>query len=84
MCWIPGLSMGFLEVGLLYPREWSKIEACHMHLYDLGLQRQAEVGSKESDRLLGARNWEGLAETLVTPDTSGVGGCCRWGYSFGQ
>ena len=48
------LRMGFLEMVLLYPREWCKTETLAHTSDGLGKQRQAKVGGKESYRLLGA------------------------------
>ena len=62
MLWIhrmARLSMGFLEMGLLYTREWCKTETLPHTPDGLGLQRQAKVGGKESDCLLGAwKDWQ--------------------------
>ena len=61
MRWIPRMAdsvWGTLEMGLLYLREWSKTETLPHTLDGLGMQRQAKVGGKESDRLLGAwKDW---------------------------
>ena len=49
---------GTLEMGLLYPREWRKTETLPHTPDGLGMQRQAKVGGKESDHLLGAwKDW---------------------------
>ena len=73
-------ASAFLEAGLLYPREWCS----HIYLYGPGAQGQAELGC---DSFFGAWDWdqlEGVAETLVVPDTSGVGGSGGWGQGSGQ
>ena len=61
MRWIPRMAdsvWGTLEMGLLYLREWCKTETLPHTPDGLGMQRQAKVGGKESDRLLGAwKDW---------------------------
>ena len=49
---------GTLEMWLLYPRVLCKTETLPHTPDGLGMQRQAKVGGKESDHLLGAwKDW---------------------------
>eukprot|EP00731_Ephydatia_muelleri_P001266 Em0001g1266a len=62
-------------------------DCCHIHLYDPGVHGLAEVCCKQCNSFFRARDWdqlEGVAETLVASDTSGVDNCGRWGQGSGQ
>ncbi|KAL5480010.1 hypothetical protein EMCRGX_G023624 [Ephydatia muelleri] len=72
------LSNGFLEAGLLYPREWCREDTAATYTcMVLGFRGLAEVGYKQCNSFFRAKDWdqlEGVTETLVAPDTGGVDG----------
>ena len=79
--WVPG-SRALVPKGLV-----QEGHCCHIHLYGPGIHGLAEVGCKQCNSFFRARDWdqlEGMAETLVASDTSGVDGCGRWGQGSGQ
>ena len=79
--WIPG-SRALVPQGVV-----QEGDCCHKYLYGPGVLGLAEVGCKECDSFFGAWDWdqlEGVAETLVVPDTGGIGGSGRWGQGSGQ
>ena len=79
------LSNGFLEAGLLYPREWCREDTAATYTcMVLGFRGLAEVGYKQCNSFFRAKDWdqlEGVTETLVAPNTGGVDG--DYGYGEG-
>ena len=62
-------------------------DCCHIHLYGPRVHGLAEVDCTPCNSFFCAKDWdqlEGVAETLVASDTSGLDGCGRWGQGSGQ